>query len=245
MNDEQRRVLDEARAASINYGVDLVRSPAGRTVVVLGEIHLKPRRAAALGERIVNAFPLRGVESFQADQVLMGRISIGLVHAWYMLIRVVTLGLLKGSTITYARSRKTGRTVLLERTDHVPLALHAASVHLALIFGTFLAMLVSAVIGVTLPFVVTLLLLLEAHIVLALPLAILLRKRKWGWVVLPIMGILTARDELMAWGTVKMLENGSGEDPALVIMGRAHMRGFVRELVTKYGFTSSGAARPT
>ena len=236
LNEQQTRVLEEARSASVNYGVALVRSPAGRLVVVLGEIHLKPRRAGALGRRIVDAFPVRGVESFQPKQVFAGRIAIGLVHGWYWMIRMVSLGLLEGSTITYARSLSTGKTVLLERTDHVPLALHAASLHLAIIFGTFFLAIVSSVFGIALPFVMALLFLIEAHIVLALPIAYLLRNRKWGWVVLPVSGILTARDELMAWGTVKMLEDAGGDGPVLTIMGRAHMRGFVRELVEKYEF---------
>jgi Fe2+ transport system protein FeoA len=235
-----KALLDEARAARLNYRVRELRSPGGRRLVVLGEVHVKPRSAGDLGRRIVDAFPLRGVESFQADQVFAGRYTIGLVHGLHVIVRLLSLGLLEGSTITYARSRPQGRTVLLERTEFVPLALHVGSLHLAVIFTAFALAVLFGILGIGVPFFIAFLGLLELHLIVALPLALALRRRKWGWLVLPVVAILTARDELMAWGTVKMLEDNPGTDPALVIMGRAHVRGVERELVTKYGFVSEG-----
>jgi hypothetical protein len=231
-----RALLDEARAASINYRVRVLRSPEGRLVVVLGEIHVKPKRAAALGRRIVDAFTLRGVESFQAHQVFAGRYAIALVHGMYVVMRALSFGLLDGTTIAYARTRPTGHTDLLERTDVVPLALHVGSFHLAVIFSVAVVTLVLNALGLWVPFLAAALALIELHFIVALPFALALRSRKWSWVILPVIAILTVRDELMAWGTVRMLEERPGEDPALVIMGRAHVRGFERELVTKYGF---------
>jgi hypothetical protein len=232
-----RALLAEARRANINYGVRLLRSPEGRIVVVLGEIHVKPRGAAALGKRIVDAFTLRGVETFQAKQVFAGRYAIALVHALYVVMRTLSLGLLQGSTITYARSATSGKTVEIERSDVVPLGLHAGALHLAVIFTMFFIALVLNVFNMWFPFFITALAVLELHLVIALPIALALREKKWHWVIVPLVAILTVRDELMAWGTVRMLDDNPGKEPALCIMGRAHLRGYERELTTKYGFT--------
>jgi hypothetical protein len=70
----------------------------------------------------------------------------------------------------------------------------------------------------------------------ALLLAIPLRTRSWSWVLHPFLGILSLRDELMAQGTVRMLEDHPAAEAAVVIMGRAHVPGYARILVERHGF---------
>ena len=52
----------------------------------------------------------------------------------------------------------------------------------------------------------------------------------------PLVGLLTLRDQLMASGTVEMLADHSDERCAVVVMGRAHVHGYARLLVEKFGF---------
>jgi pheromone shutdown protein TraB len=55
-------------------------------------------------------------------------------------------------------------------------------------------------------------------------------------VIHPFLGILTLRDELMAEGTVRMLDDHPTVPAAVVVMGRAHVSGYARILVERYGF---------
>ncbi len=52
----------------------------------------------------------------------------------------------------------------------------------------------------------------------------------------PFLGILTPRDELMAAGTLRMLDEHRACNAAVVVMGRAHLPGYERLLVERYGF---------
>ena len=70
----------------------------------------------------------------------------------------------------------------------------------------------------------------------ALLVAIPFRTRPWSWVLHPFFGILSLRDELMAQGTVRMLEDHPAVEAAVVIMGRAHVPGYARILVERHGF---------
>jgi hypothetical protein len=72
---------------------------------------------------------------------------------------------------------------------------------------------------------------------LALVPGIILRRHSWSWMIHPFLGILTLRDELMAAGTVRMLEDHPSTKAAVVVMGRAHVQGYERLLVVRYGFT--------
>src|SRR6478672_10550271 len=119
LSDDQQTCLAIARASRISYGVRVLVGPGPhrRRVVLLGEAHLKLARAERIGHRLVDAFELRGVETFQVRRVLAGRALMVLVEVPRLVLRGLTLGLIKGSTISYARSRSTGHTELLEVTD--------------------------------------------------------------------------------------------------------------------------------
>jgi hypothetical protein len=75
---------------------------------------------------------------------------------------------------------------------------------------------------------------LEVHMLALVP-AIALRRRSWSYVIHPAIGLITIRDPLMAEGTVRMLEDHP-TGAAVVVMGRAHLPGFERELIEKHGF---------
>jgi hypothetical protein len=47
---------------------------------------------------------------------------------------------------------------------------------------------------------------------------------------------VSVRDKLMANGTVQMLSDHPEVQSAVVVMGRAHLPGFERELVDLHGF---------
>ena len=54
----------------------------------------------------------------------------------------------------------------------------------------------------------------------------------------PFLGILTLRDHLMSDGTVRMLADHPSLPEAVVVMGRAHVRGYQALLVEEHGFVS-------
>lgn len=66
--------------------------------------------------------------------------------------------------------------------------------------------------------------------------AYFLRAHSWAWVIQPVIAILSTRDTLMAEGTVRMLREHPEPSAAVVVMGRAHVNGYERELVLKHGF---------
>jgi hypothetical protein len=242
MSAEALAAVERARALSLSYGVRFLTSPDGRLLVVVGEAHLKLGEASRVGQELVDAFELRGVEGFPRDRVLAGRALKVLIDGPRILIRALSLGLVRDSTIVDARSARSGHTVPLEYASRVPLALHVASVYLTAFFAvgfalTLLGPVKEHVPDLVLGPLVGLALLFQYHL-LALPPALLLQGRSWSWVLHPGVAILSVRNLMMVEGTLRMLADHPGPRSALVIMGRAHLTGYQRELVRAHRFTS-------
>lgn len=214
----------------------LVRAPDGRLVAILGEAHLKLARAAALGHAVVSAFELRGVETFQRERVVWGRALAFFLNAPRHLLRALSLGAVKGSTIVDAKQLPSGHTIELERAEKMPFGLHVASIYMTLFFTVALLAVPSLIVPEVARAILVLVALFDLHLLMLVP-AIILRRRRWSWILHPFLGILSPRDELMAAGTVRMLEDHTGPRAAVVVMGRAHVGGFERSLVERHGFT--------
>ena len=238
--------LQQAAARSRSYSVRAYvgNDPRPRIVVVLGEAHLKLEHASVLGKDVISQFELRGVETFQKKEVLFGRLLGPLIHGPRVLLRRLSLGLVKDSSIRDALDRESGVTDRLERDHSVPKALHAASVYLTLFFaiafasfGTnLLALVLSAAwLRNTQAILGTLLFVFQLHLLLVIP-AVLFRRRSWAWLIHPALGLVTTRDVILSDGTQRMLIENSGPDAALVILGRAHQPGFGHELIARFGF---------
>jgi hypothetical protein len=238
--ENARRALERARAEAVSYAVRIVRSPGGRLVAILGEAHLKLEKASEIGKEVVGAFELRGVETFQRKQVIGGRVLGVVITVPRTILRALSFGAIKGSTITDAKQLPSGYTVELERAKRMPIGLHMASLYMTSFFVVgFLALAAPYLWGIAplLAGLITVLALgFQLHMLALIP-AILLRRHSWSWLIHPFLGILTPRDELMAAGTVRMLEDHPRESAAVVVMGRAHVSGVERLLVDKYGFT--------
>jgi hypothetical protein len=233
--------VQRARARGLSYGIRLLASPDGRLLVVVGEAHLKLEKASRIGKELVDAFELRGVEGFPRDRVVAGRALKVLIDAPRALVRALSLGLVKDSTILDARRASAGYTVPLENASRVPLALHVASVYLTAFFAVAFALTLLAPIQDRIPSVVLgplvlLGLLFQYHLPALIP-ALLLQRRSWSWVLHPGVAILSARNVMMVEGTIRMLADHPAPREALVIMGRAHLPGYQRELVEAHGFT--------
>ena len=237
--EQARRALDRARAERFSYAVRVVRAPDGRRVAILGEAHLKLERASAIGKEVVGAFELRGVETFQRTQVFGGRALGVVIHVPRAFLRALSFGTIKDSTITDAKQLPSGHTVELERAERVPFGLHVASAYMTAFF-------VVALLATSAPFlwpmapalsetITSLAFAFQVHLLALVP-GVLLRRRSWSWIIHPFLGILTLRDELMAAGTVRMLEDHPGIGSAVVVMGRAHVQGYARLLVERYGY---------
>ena len=230
--------LAEALSRPLSYTARCVLTPLPerRVVVILGEAHVKLGLASALGKTLVNCFDLRGVETFQRRQILAGRWLGFLIHAPRVLLRALSFGLVKDSTIVDAKAIKTGATVELERASSVPLPLHAASVYLAALFSILYPVALLQLAGVGLPrWLMTLGMAFQLHCYLLLP-AYIFRRHPWAWLIHPGIALVTARDSLMAAGTVRMLREHPEASSAIVVMGRAHVAGYERELSERYGF---------
>ncbi len=243
MNDlspDARLALDRARAKKLSYAVRVLRAPDGRLVAVLGEAHMKLAEAAEIGRAVVASFELRGVETFQRKKVFLGRALGVVIELPRRLVRLLSLGAVKGSTITEAKQLPSGHTVEIERAKAVPFGLHVASLYLTAFFVVALLTGLSPLIALVSPgaaaAIAVLAMVFNAHMLLLVP-AVVLRRHAWSWLVHPLLGILTLRDELMAAGTVEMLADHPGE-AAVVVMGRAHVAGYTRLLLETYGFTS-------
>lgn len=244
MNDlpeNARRALARANAESLSYAVRLVRAPDGRLVAILGEAHLKLAKASAIGKDVVSAFELRGVETFQRAQITWGRALGVAVHAPRALLRALSLGAIKDSTIVDAKQLPSGYTVELERAKEMPFGLHVASVYMTTFFVvSFLALLAPVLTPIAPAFVAVLMLValgFQLHLLALVP-GFFLRRYAWSWIVHPFLGILTLRDELMSAGTLRMLEDHPSMREAVVVMGRAHVPGYLRLLVERHGYTS-------
>lgn len=237
--DNARRALERARAEKISYAVRIVRAPDGRLVAILGEAHLKLAKASQLGKDVVGAFELRGVETFQRKQVTWGRALGFFIGAPRKLLRALSFGAIKDSTIVDAKQLPSGYTVELERAKSMPLGLHVASVYMTTFFVVSLLAIITPLLWPIVPVLAALITFLagafQLHMLALVP-AILLRRYSWSWIIHPFLGILTPRDELMASGTVGMLSDHPRIPCAVVVMGRAHVHGYERLLVERYGF---------
>jgi hypothetical protein len=238
--EKARQALERARAEKLSYVVRVVRAPDGRLVAILGEAHLKLGKASEIGKAVVGSFALRGVETFQRKRVFGGRVLGVVISAPRTLLRALSGGAIKGSTITDAKELDWGATVELEHAKRMPFGLNIASVYMSAFFIVmFLAMLapfLAAVAPVLTGAILLLAFAFQLHLVLLIP-GFLLRRYSWSWLVHPLLGILSLRDVLMANGTVRMLEEHP-EEFAVVVMGRAHVTGYERILIERYGFTS-------
>jgi hypothetical protein len=243
LSPDARLALAAARARPLSYRVRLLVAPDRRPVVVVGEAHLKLRRAQRIGRQLVDAFDLRGVETFPRERVFFGRVLGVLIVAPRLLLRALTLGLIRGSTITDARHAPRGHTGLLENVSPIPLSLHVASAYLSAYFAVMFALLGLRPVLDHLPAPLVQLLELAAfafgcHIPLLIP-ALLLRRHAWSWILYPVIAIGTVRDRTMAEGTAALLREHPLPPAVLVIMGRLHLPGYVRALVEQYGFVEA------
>lgn len=240
-----RRAMARVLEEPLSYGIRVLAAPGDerRLVVVLGEAHMKLAHAALLGKELVACFELRGVETFQTKDVFAGRALSLLIRGPRLLLRALSFGAVKGSTIVDAKEMKSGHTVELERTESVPLALHVGSFYLATFFAVAFAHLALVLAWTHLPgglaeltrWLTRALFLFECHFPALVP-AWLLRRHPWAWLLHPMIAILTVRDTLMVDGTARMLKDHPGPRAALVILGRAHLAGVERELVARHGF---------
>jgi hypothetical protein len=239
--ERARAALERARRKNLSYKVHVVHAPDGRPVALLGEAHMKLAEAAGIGRAVVEAFELRGVETFQRKRVFLGRTLGVLITGPRLLLRIVTLGAMRGSTITDAKQLPSGYTVEIERTKHVPFGLHVTSAYMSAFF-------ITAFLGLALPWIAPiapplaaliamLLIAFQAHMIMLVP-AIILRRHSWSWMIHPFIGILTLRDELMADGAAEMMKDHPREIAAVLVMGRAHVQGVMRLLVERHGFTA-------
>jgi len=239
-----RAALERTRAMPLSYGYRLYtctgKAGEPRVLAVVGETHVKMGEAAVLGREIVSAFELRGVETFQAKRVAWGRLLGALIQGPRTLLRFFSLGVVEGSTIVEARDLRFGHTVELERTKEIPFPLHVASVYMSLFFLVSFAHLAYLVVSSFVPgggeasWLTVVALFFQAHMLLLVP-AWLLRAHSWAWVLHPAIAILNVRDVLMAEGTARMMAEHPEPQAAVVVMGRAHLPGFGREL-EKRGF---------
>ena len=232
-----RPALEKALARPLSYTARYVVTPGPnpRAVVILGEAHIKMGEAAKLGKDVVSKFALRGVESFQVKDVFGGRVLGLLINVPRLILRVLTIGAVKGSTIVEAKAVDTGHTVLLEKTDKVPLALHVASVYMSAFFATIYGTFLLGLFGIVVPWLALLAGAFQAHMLLLLP-AWFLRAEPWHWLLHPMVAILSVRDTLMVEGTVRMLKDHPDAEACVLVMGRAHVRGVERQLIEKHGF---------
>jgi hypothetical protein len=231
--------LERARGRPLSYDVRTLRTPNGRRLVILGEAHLKFAAASALGKEIVSSFSLRGVETFQTRRVLGGSALWLLIHVPRLVLRALSLGAIKGSTITDAKALPHGHTFELESVSRVPIALHVGSLYLGALFAVFWATVGVTLLGITVGWLTSLNALFQLHLLALIP-ALVLRRYAWSWVLHPAVAILTVRDAMMAEGTVAMFADHPETREAVVVMGRAHSAGYERQLIERFGYTAGG-----
>jgi hypothetical protein len=225
-----------SRPLSYSARCVLTPLPERRVVVILGEAHVKLGLASALGKALVNCFELRGVETFQRRQIAAGRWLGFLIHAPRALLRALSFGIVRHSTIVDAKAIATGATVELERASSVPLSLHVASVYLAAMFSVLYPLVLLHLADLGVPrWLATLGVAFQFHCYLLLP-AYVFRRSPWAWLIHPGIALVTVRDSLMAAGTVRMLREHPEASSAIVVMGRAHVAGYERELLERHGF---------
>jgi hypothetical protein len=238
LSPETEVALKKAHAMPLSYGVRYYAVPGAvpRLLVVLGEAHMKLAPAYEVGREVVAGFPLRGVETAQMKKIFIGQALRAVIYAPRIALRVVSLGLVKGSTILEAKQLPSGHTVEIEKGEPVPLGLHVASVYITAFFSLAFLQMFLVTIGHPIDVVTYLMFLFNAHFLFFLPLALVLRRRPWSWIIHPFIGILSLRDTIMANGTVRMLGDHPEDRTAVVVVGRAHLPGLERELVETHGF---------
>jgi hypothetical protein len=238
--ENARRALERAKNEPVSYAVRVLRAPNGRIVAILGEAHLKLAKASEIGKAVVGAFELRGVETFQRKAIFCGTALGIVITAPRTLLRLLSFGAIKDSTITDAKQLPSGYTVELERTKHVPFGLHVTSAYMLAFFVVSLLALIAPILMPIAPALASAILFLaflfQVHLLALIP-GILFRRYSWSWVIHPFLGILTLRDGLMSAGTARMLDDHRAIPHAVVVMGRAHVQGYERLMVQKYGFT--------
>jgi len=234
-----RAALTRARSRPLSYVVRYLATPGPerRLLVILGEAHLKLREASEIGKAVVDAFPLRGVETFPVKKVALGRALWLVIHVPRLLLRKATLGFVKDSTIVDAKALPHGHTVEIESRSPIPLGLHVGALYLTSFFSVFWGLVGARALGLdALTRILTpVALAFELHMFALFP-AWLLRKRSWAWVIHPGLAILTMRDATMVEGTLAMLREHPEPRLAVVVMGRAHVRGYEQLLVERHGF---------
>lgn len=237
--EKARKALERAQATPLSYAVRLVRAPDGRLVAILGEAHMKLAKASELGKEVVSSFELRGVETFQRKQITWGRALGVVIHAPRALLRALSFGAIKDSTIVDAKQLPSGWTVELERAKKMPFGLHVAAVYMTSFFVvSFLALLAAPFAPIAPTFfaaVAFVAMLFQLHFLMLLP-GFLLRRHTWSWLVHPFLGILTLRDHLMSQGTIRMMADHPKLSEAVVVMGRAHVKGYEALLVDEHQY---------
>lgn len=238
LSNEAKTALSKAEAIPLSYGVRYYALPGvtPRLLVVLGEAHMKLGPAYEIGRQVVASFPLRGVETAQMKKIFIGPALRAVIYAPRILLRLLTFGAVKGSTILEAKTLPDGHTVEIEKGEPVPLGLHVASVYITAFFSLAFLQMFLVTIGHPIDAITWIMFLFNAHFLFFLPPALVFRRKPWSWMIHPFIGILTLRDTIMANGTVRMLGDHPDDRTAVVVMGRAHLPGFERELVEKHGF---------
>jgi len=233
-----RFAIERALERPLSYGARflLAPGPERRALVILGETHLKLGGAADLGKEVVRRFDIRGVETFQRDRIFGGRLLGHVIMLPRALLRFASLGTVKDSTITEAKSLTHGTTVEIEEGAKVPLSLHVASVYLIGFFTVGYAMPLLLAFGGKAPTLRAITRAFQRHTLGALP-AYLLRNKPWAWMLYPPIAILTARDVIMAEGIARLFRETPGRGAVVVVVGRAHLPGLTRELIEKHGFS--------
>lgn len=200
---------------------------------------MKLEEASVIGREVVESFDLRGVETFQQKQIAWGRALGVVIHAPRALLRLLSFGAIKGSTITDAKQLPSGYTVELERAKHMPFGLHVASVYMTSFFVVSALALLTPLLWPFAPVLAGAItfaaLLFQVHLLALIP-GILVRRQAWSWIVHPFLGILTLRDELMVAGTIRMFEDHPRMTSAVVVMGRAHVAGYAQRLIERHGY---------
>jgi hypothetical protein len=181
------------------------------------------------------------VETFQRKQITWGRALGVVISAPRTLLRTLSLGAIKDSTIKDAKQLPSGYTVELERAKKMPFGLHVASVYMTSFFVVSFFALLAPILAPFAPafaaFVMFLAVAFQMHLFALIP-GFVFRRYSWSWLIHPFLGILTLRDELMTAGTLRMLDDHPSMREAVVVMGRAHVSGYERLLVTRHGYTS-------
>lgn len=235
------RTVETLRRAhrALTFAVHMYATPGPveRLLVVLGEVHVKPRGDSEIGKQVIGEFWLRGVEGFQRDRMFLGRLLGFVLEIPRWLVCKLSLDWIRGSTITDAHALTWGSTVRLERARKIGVGLQLAGLYLIvlhlLLFWSMFAILFEHWLA---PSVATAVRYFTGFVYLhsfALVPAFIWRKRRWSVLMNPLVAIVTVRDRFLADGTQAMLAEAPEPTAALVIMGLGHLSGYGDELVAR------------